>query len=137
MLINSEWPSHVIDSPEKQRVNLSSRPEVFSSMVNEMADALSPRYHFVGGSDVYYQRTPYLNNHKYISRFLSLGSFPNSAQKYMYAFRLSSVNTMSEQELFGDIQEHQPSSNPYSNPTPVEDKGYRTEGYVQEVQEKQ
>ena len=54
VFINCEWPSQVVDRAEKESLGLANRPEVFSAELNDLLDALSPRYHFVGGSGLFY-----------------------------------------------------------------------------------
>lgn len=62
------------------------------------------RYTITSVGDFYYERTPFLNPNKNISRFLNIAYFPselkkNMKEKFVYAATLKPVNSMTESDI--------------------------------------
>jgi hypothetical protein len=53
-MIGNEWPSKIIDDIEKKALGVIDKTEMFSTYLDTMIDQLSPRYHFVAGTNIYY-----------------------------------------------------------------------------------
>jgi hypothetical protein len=91
ILVTTDWPAGV------ERYS-SSAPQVGegSKPIAELARALRPRYHFVPGGDVYYEREPYRNEPRAheeegkTTRFYALGDWGNDKKaKAMFAFSIN------------------------------------------------
>jgi hypothetical protein len=70
--------------------------------VSELAEALTPRYHFAASpTHVAFERAPYTNdNFRPFTRFVALSeAFNPRKQKFMYAFNISPLPTLSAAEL--------------------------------------
>ncbi|XP_015376000.1 PREDICTED: CWF19-like protein 1 isoform X2 [Diuraphis noxia] len=96
VLLTSPWP---VDIRNKERIleNISvkepTEKESESQLLSWVAIHLTPRYHFAGLQQVFYQRSPYKNtNSKTVTRFIGLGDYHDNKtkkQKWLYGFVLS------------------------------------------------
>lgn len=80
---------------------------------------LNPRYTLTSVDDFYYERHPYINNQKYLSRFINISNFPgeiktNLKEKFLYALSIKPISTMFESELY-DISNIEHTPNPFKD----------------------
>jgi diadenosine tetraphosphate (Ap4A) HIT family hydrolase len=87
ILVSDRWPLDV-----ERFTNATSTIPEFENIdkdadTKRIAKALSPRYHFTSGNDIFWERAPYRNSSGRITRFISLGNYGGS-KKWFYAFKL-------------------------------------------------
>lgn len=95
ILLSTEWPAGIERGSSSAP---AARPRGGSGPVAELARHLRPRYHFVSGGGVFWEREPYRNEPRGsdgsdaagpLSRFYALGDWGNAAkQKALFAFSL-------------------------------------------------
>ena len=96
ILLSTEWPAGIECGASTFP---AARPRGGSGPIAELAHLLRPRYHFVPGGDVFWEREPYRNAPRGsdddngaagpLSRFYALGDWGNAAkQKALFAFSL-------------------------------------------------
>lgn len=97
VLLSTEWPAGIECGASTVP---AARPRGGSGPIAELAHLLRPRYHFVPGGDVFWEREPYRNAPRGsgsgddgaagpLSRFYALGDWGNAAkQKALFAFSL-------------------------------------------------
>jgi hypothetical protein len=91
ILMTSEWPKNVFNhtTPPAEIPGFAG-----SVHISQLAVALSPRYHFVGSLDMFYERHPYRNpaiHSQHACRFIALANVgnPDKKNKHLYAFTLT------------------------------------------------
>ena len=94
ILITSQWPVH-IRAGSNVEFDEALQPES-QGCIDELCEALRPRYHFSSSDSAFYEREPFSQSSTsngvdgvQITRFISLAAFGNpSKSKWVYAFSL-------------------------------------------------
>jgi hypothetical protein len=105
VLLTSEWPENVMEfsmDPDKcSRVDAKR----CSRVVSIVARALRPRYHFAATQSVYYERLPFRNHQvlvepeRHVTRFFGLSQCGDAKEKWLYAFNIVPMSSLSKKEL--------------------------------------
>lgn len=110
--LTNEWPlgfeNGLVEFPKSIQNN--------SFYVSELANILNPRYHIVSLENIFFQRRPYLNQSKIMTRLIALAGVPdpnnkNFKEKYLLALQVTPATQMDKnllQEISEDI-----TPNPY------------------------
>jgi hypothetical protein len=106
VLLTSEWPRGVA-THTGQPPDWLAEAGTGSEAVSRLAVAVRPRYHFVGGLNHFYERTPYRNHQvlrtqqQHVTRFIALANVgnPDKKNRYLYAFTIAPLTEMDTQEL--------------------------------------
>ncbi len=105
VLLTSDWPLGFATNVPKQSApgSLGDLAKVGAGPVAGLADAVCPRYHFVGGRQhaLHYQRPPYINSRvSHVTRLISIAPVGNEAkQKSMYAVQVQPAASLPRAEL--------------------------------------
>lgn len=109
ILVTTQWPKDIFNFCNTDNIDknvLDKINETSSAKISILARTLKPRYHFVGGLNLFYERTPFRNHKvineasKNVTRFISIGNVANDQkQKWLYAINIIPGNTMSREEL--------------------------------------
>lgn len=107
ILLTSQWPKHIFHYSEGHQKHLEQKnEELGSQLVSKLCLLMRPRYHFVGGYDVFYERHPFRNhkvlaeNARHVTRFISISSVGNKSKaKWLYAFTITPAFVMDKNEL--------------------------------------
>jgi hypothetical protein len=103
ILLSRDWPKGVLSG-----VSVAALPPAAAAAFYDgapgcasAAQALSPRYHFVGGRSVFYQRPPFGTAAGHVSRFVSLGDVvfapggdEKRERKWLHALNLQAGDSM-------------------------------------------
>jgi len=79
--------------------------ENISTSLNLLLKKIKPRYTITSVGDFYYERIPYINSEKFLSRFINVSYFPsesktNLKEKFLFAINVKPVNSMISADLF-------------------------------------
>ncbi|XP_078481216.1 CWF19-like protein 1 [Ciona intestinalis] len=117
ILMTSSWPNGVSafgNSPSSEKCKSCG-----SAAIAELAKSSKPRYHFAGLEGVNYERVPYRNHtvlaepSRHVTRFIALSSVGNpNKEKYLYAFSITPMSLMTQQEL--NSQPPEATESPYT-----------------------
>jgi len=110
--LTNEWPQGFENG-------LSEYPKFinnFSIHIATLANFLNPRYHIVSMENIYFQRLPYVNNNKFMTRLIALAGVPdktdkNYKEKYLYALQITPSTMMDRTVLFTITEDS--TKNPY------------------------
>jgi hypothetical protein len=89
-------------------INKEKLREKISHSLNLVVKKLRPRYILTSVEDFFFERTPFLNSDKYLTRLINLAYFPseikkNLKEKFLYAINLKPYKKMNKVE-FEDLQ---------------------------------
>ena len=109
---SNEWPQGF----ENGLIEYPKSINNFSIHIANLANVLNPRYHIVSMENIYFQRLPYVNNDKFMSRFIALAGVPdrndkNYKEKYLYALQVTPSSQMDRSVLFTITEDA--TKNPY------------------------
>lgn len=110
--LTNEWPQGFANGLSEFPKSISN----FSNYIANLANILNPRYHIVSMENIYFQRLPYINNLKYMTRLIALAGVPdkndkNFKEKYLSALQVTPSNLMDKSLLFTITEDATP--NPY------------------------
>ena len=95
ILLTYEWPMGIYNG--SSQVNAQSS-ESFSA--SKLCNSLSPRYHFGGQNNTFFEREPFKNEENCATRFIGLAALGNAhKQRWFYAANIFPVNTMDRDTL--------------------------------------
>ena len=107
ILITNQWPKYVFRYTEGHNKEWELKTqEIGSTLVSKLCLLLTPRYHFVGGFNCFYERHPFRNHRvlaesaRHVTRFIALADVANAAKdKWLYAFGLTPARDIDKSEL--------------------------------------
>ena len=83
-----------------------SKKDITTTKVSYFANTLiykyNPRYIITSVDDFYYERKPFINSKRYLSRYINLAYYQNKTnthEKYIYALNTQAVSSLTENEL--------------------------------------
>lgn len=111
ILLTNEAPKKILEHLDNCDDSIQKELDRFSSVkISQLCKSLHPRYHFFGGTDLFYERPPYRNHRvlseqcRNVTRFISMANVGNTKKmKWLYAF-----NIVPGQKLLSKELSHQP-----------------------------
>lgn len=104
ILLTSQWPRGATNFGNA--ISSEKCVSCGSLVLSKFVHSVRPRYHFAALEGVYYERVPYRNHTvldgkpTHVTRFLSLAALGNKdKQKYLYAFAIKPMRSLSNEEL--------------------------------------
>ncbi|KRX06395.1 HIT-like domain [Pseudocohnilembus persalinus] len=100
LLLSSEWPYGIEQYLDKDTQKIVGGITDKSLKIAQISDMVCPRYHFASKSGIFFQRSPYLNRKKHLTRFIAFGKVADGGeQKYLSAYQVTPISQMTEEEL--------------------------------------
>jgi len=141
LLLTNQWPISILNGvpapAHPKGLAVGAAPRSGCRVLDELADAMRPRYHLAAGEDIYFARPPYQNPDRgvggHVTRFIGLAPFGNAAkQKSLHALKLVPMSKMEIATLLARPTDTTPY--PFNFPTdgkackrpPEEDIGVQT-----------
>lgn len=91
IFLSAEWPQGITlgsSAAAAKVMSDSGLPDV-----SQVALALTPKYHFASGNNVFFEREPYSNIGSTVTRFIGLANFGNEAkERWYYAINIDPQN---------------------------------------------
>lgn len=87
ILISDKWPENIEHLTNGAAIIPDYQSIPKDSRTGDIAQGSTPRYHFTSRSNTFWERPPYRNHDRRITRFISLAGYGES-KKWFYAFKL-------------------------------------------------